>query len=106
MSELWAMKTTIAVVAMVWASALMAQTSLPRTDEQNQRIKRGVFLRAGILGAAGLCATQSGNPSLRGAGWATFAGSAAGIFTVQIAIGDRVSDEAKRRKLYFLKTPY
>lgn len=98
------MKTCVAIIAMAMASASMGQ-SLPRTDEQNQRVKRGIFLRAGILGAAGLAATQAASANVRGAGWAMVAGSSASIFAIQIIIGDRVREEPRHRTP-FLKYPY
>lgn len=99
------MKTCVAIIALALATSLMGQRPLPRTDDQNQRVKRGVFLRAGILGAAGLVATQAAGANVRGAGWAMFAGSGASIFAIQIVIGDRVRDEPRRR-IPFVKYPY
>ena len=101
MANFGRMRATLTAMAMVAAIAVCAQFD-ELGEEQRQQVKRGVFLRAGILGAAGLVATQSVNQTYRTAGWTMFAGATASIFTVQIMIGDRVKEEPKRRP-YFVK---
>ena len=101
MANFGRMRATLTALAMV--AAIMASAQFDGLgEEQRQQVKRGVFLRAGILGAAGLVATQSAKPTYRTAGWTMFAGATASIFTVQIMIGDRVKEEPRHRP-YFVK---
>lgn len=75
-------------------------------DEQAQRLKRGVFVRAGIVGAFGLAGTQSKNENIRNAGWAMCAASGATVVTFQVLIGDKWTERDRKRRSLFVKYLY